>query len=89
MSDKPKSCLTCKWAEYDATPTGRLRRGAYVKCTHPPTSPGVIAIALAGKVPQSHLLDIDPLRSRTMWPDTMDFGASCACHEPREKGGAT
>jgi hypothetical protein len=62
-------CKTCKYAEFPLTPTGRIKRTTYGKCTVtfvPPPLPACI------NQPYWH--------RHSIWPDD---GANCPTYEPK------
>ncbi len=74
---KPGCCVTCKWAEFVYTPTGRISRAAPGRCTFP--------------IPEKPMLPacVNTLwpTERTKHGIWFDGPMGCAAHEeePKEK----
>lgn len=78
MTTTNQSCLTCRFASYEKTATGRLKRGTAVRCRSRLPSMETMAEALKPVVADSYLLmGVCPL-CLPMWPDSRDFGATCS-----------
>ena len=86
MSEPQRGCLTCKWADYLKTPTGKLKRGEVVLCRFRPPTEERLALALVPLLPSSMLGQIRDInfRAHGMWPDQGQDGSDCTKWEPKE-----
>jgi hypothetical protein len=82
-----QGCLTCGFADYLKTPTGKLKKDTVVKCGCPAPTPETILKALSPILPASmlHYHEIK-MWARGMWPNNGDDGANCSQWKPAEKG---
>lgn len=89
--ESKQGCLTCKFAVYVKTPTGKLKKGQAVRCLAPEPSKSDIENALRSIVPASmlpHYTAISPW-AFGMWPGTGDGGEGCSQWNPIEHDGST
>ena len=86
MTDPKRGCLTCRWADYAKTPTGKLKKGFAVKClfSRPPswTLEQVLAPLLSSA--QIKMLSVSVPTNVLMWPEEGQHGSDCTKWEPKE-----
>lgn len=80
-----RGCLTCKFADYLKTPTGKLKKGEVIHCRAKPPSIVALAAALTHILPVSmwHCIDEIRFNAHGMRPDE-DHSSDCPIWEPKE-----
>ena len=79
MTEPKRGCLTCKWADYLKTPTGRLSRWESIHCRFPMNNLGKQIAALRAELPDSMKHNEIRLTNHGM---SKDDGANCVQWEP-------
>ena len=83
MSEPKRGCLTCRWADYLKTPTGRLVRDTAIRCNFPMPSQQEYFDAVQRLLPASVSLSVDKLCKHWMWPgEPPRDGSECQKWEP-------
>jgi len=83
MNEPKRGCLTCKFADYLKTPTGRLVRDTVVRCHCPMPTADEIREALRGILPASvPINNICGFGTHGMWPTRGKDGSDCTKWEP-------
>jgi hypothetical protein len=86
VTEPKRGCLTCKWADYLKTPTGRRKLGSVVRCNFPMPTADEIRKALRALYPASvPLAQIREYGPFGMWPnEPSQDGSDCTKWEPKE-----
>ena len=74
MTTQKQSCRTCRWAEWERTPTGRIKQNCSGQCVYP-----VAHIRLPDSITENVMFTKNPPRN-AIW--TKD-GTNCPCWEER------
>jgi len=84
MSEPKRGCLTCKWADYLKTPTGKLKRGYSIRCNYPRPTGEQIQAMIMPLLSFAHLqyLHIEGPRLNQSVYATMSDGSECTKWEP-------
>jgi hypothetical protein len=84
MNEQKRGCLTCKWADYLKTPTGRLVRGGLIRCNYPRPTGEQITALLMPFLSFAHLQYLhiqSPSLNQSVYGDMGD-GSDCTKWEP-------
>ena len=86
MSDTKRGCLTCKWADYARTPSGKLKKGFAVKClfTRPPSYVLEQVLEPLLSSAQKKMLHVSVPPNVIMWTCEGQDGSDCTKWEPKE-----
>ena len=83
MSEPKRGCLTCRWADYLKTPTGRLVRGESIHCRFPMPTAADINAAVAHLLPASVPKDQYSRPHAFGMPFDGQGGSECQKWEPK------